>query len=72
MRLLLFFLTHTLYRIKVIGRDHIPEKGGALFVSNHMSLVDVLLLLASTDRPIRFLMFQGIYDNPIVKPFARR
>ena len=71
LRLLLFFLTHTLYRIKVIGRDNIPEKGGALFVSNHMSFVDVLLLLASTDRPIRFLMFQGIYDNPFVKPFAR-
>jgi acyl-[acyl-carrier-protein]-phospholipid O-acyltransferase/long-chain-fatty-acid--[acyl-carrier-protein] ligase len=71
LRLLLFFLTHTLYRIKVIGRDNIPEKGGALFVSNHMSFVDVLLLLASTDRPIRFLMFQGIYDQPIVKPFAK-
>src|SRR5258708_5853272 len=71
LRLLLFFLTHTIYRIKVIGRDNIPEKGGALFVSNHMSFVDVLLLLASTDRPIRFLMFQGIYDKPVVKPFAR-
>jgi acyl-[acyl-carrier-protein]-phospholipid O-acyltransferase / long-chain-fatty-acid--[acyl-carrier-protein] ligase len=71
LRLLLFFLTHTLYRIKVIGRDNVPEKGGALFVSNHMSFVDVLLLMASTDRPIRFLMFQGIYDRAIIKPFAR-
>ena len=71
LRLLLFFLTHTIYRIKVIGRDNVPEKIGALFVSNHMSFVDVLLLQASTDRPIRFLMFQGIYDKPIIKPFAR-
>ncbi len=36
-----------------------------------MSFVDVALLVASTDRPIRFLMYQGIYDVPIVKPFAR-
>ncbi len=71
LRLLLFFLTHTLYRIKVIGRDNVPEKGGALFVCNHMSFVDVLLLQASTDRPIRFLMYQAIYDMPVVKPFAR-
>jgi len=71
LRLLLFFLTHTLYRIKVMGRDNVPEKGGALFVSNHMSFVDVLLLTASTDRPIRFLMYQGIYDRAVVKPFAR-
>jgi acyl-[acyl-carrier-protein]-phospholipid O-acyltransferase / long-chain-fatty-acid--[acyl-carrier-protein] ligase len=71
LRLLLFFLTHTLYRIKVIGRDNVPEKGGALFVSNHMSFVDVLLMQASTDRPIRFLMFQNIYDRPVVKQFAQ-
>src|SRR5262249_41299011 len=70
-RLLLFFLTHTLYRIKILGRDNVPEKGGALFVSNHMSFVDVLLMQASTDRPIRFLMFQQIYDMPVVKQFAR-
>jgi acyl-[acyl-carrier-protein]-phospholipid O-acyltransferase/long-chain-fatty-acid--[acyl-carrier-protein] ligase len=33
--------------------------------------VDALLLLASTDRKIRFLMFKGIYEMPMVKPFAR-
>ncbi len=36
-----------------------------------MSFVDVALLVASTDRPIRFVVFQGIYDVPIIKPFAR-
>ncbi|HKE32619.1 MAG TPA: MFS transporter, partial [Candidatus Angelobacter sp.] len=71
LRLLLWLPTHTIYRIRIIGRDNIPEKGGALFVSNHMSFVDVLLLSESTDRPIRFLMYKGIYDVPIIKPFAR-
>jgi acyl-[acyl-carrier-protein]-phospholipid O-acyltransferase/long-chain-fatty-acid--[acyl-carrier-protein] ligase len=36
-----------------------------------MSLVDALLLLASTDRSIRFLMYKGIYDLPFVKPGAK-
>jgi acyl-[acyl-carrier-protein]-phospholipid O-acyltransferase/long-chain-fatty-acid--[acyl-carrier-protein] ligase len=71
LRLVLFMVTHSLYRIRVEGRDNIPESGGALFVSNHMSLVDALLLLASTDRPIRFLMFKDIYDQPHIKPFAK-
>jgi acyl-[acyl-carrier-protein]-phospholipid O-acyltransferase/long-chain-fatty-acid--[acyl-carrier-protein] ligase len=71
LRLLLWFATHTIYRIRVVGRDNIPERGGALFVCNHMSFVDVLLLVASTDRPIRFLMFKPIYDLPVIKPFAR-
>lgn len=71
LRLILWFLTHTIYRVKLLGRDNIPEKGGALLVCNHMSFVDVLLLIAATDRPIRFLMFQDIYDLPALKPFAR-
>ena len=48
-----------------------PAKGGALFVCNHVSLVDALLLIASTDRPVRFLMFKDIYEQPWMKPFAR-
>ena len=71
LRFVLWMLTHSLYRIRVEGRDNIPETGGALFVANHMSLVDACLLIASTDRPIRFLMFKGIYDLPYIKPFAR-
>jgi acyl-[acyl-carrier-protein]-phospholipid O-acyltransferase / long-chain-fatty-acid--[acyl-carrier-protein] ligase len=71
LRLVLWMLTHSLYRIRVEGRDNIPETGGALFVSNHMSFVDAMLLIASTDRPIRFLMFKGIYDLPHIKPFAK-
>jgi acyl-[acyl-carrier-protein]-phospholipid O-acyltransferase/long-chain-fatty-acid--[acyl-carrier-protein] ligase len=70
-RLILFFLTHTIYRVKVIGRENFPDKTGALLVCNHMSFVDAALLIASTDRPIRFVMYQGIYENPIVKPFAK-
>jgi acyl-[acyl-carrier-protein]-phospholipid O-acyltransferase/long-chain-fatty-acid--[acyl-carrier-protein] ligase len=70
-RLILFFVTHTIYRLKVLGRDNFPEKTGALLVCNHMSFVDAALLIASTDRPIRFLIYKGIYDNRVVKPFAR-
>ncbi len=67
----LWLLTRTLYRVRVLGRENIPEKGGALFVCNHVSFVDALLLIASTDRRVRFVMFAGIYELPYVKPFAR-
>jgi acyl-[acyl-carrier-protein]-phospholipid O-acyltransferase/long-chain-fatty-acid--[acyl-carrier-protein] ligase len=71
LRLGLILLTHSVYRIRLEGRDNIPEKGGALFVSNHLSFVDALLLMAATDRRVRFIMFKGIYEHPIVKPFAK-
>src|SRR5262249_54215415 len=69
--LVFFFLTRTLYKIRIVGRDNIPERGGALFACNHMSMVDAMLLIASTDRFIRFLMFKDSYDHPLVKPLAR-
>jgi acyl-[acyl-carrier-protein]-phospholipid O-acyltransferase/long-chain-fatty-acid--[acyl-carrier-protein] ligase len=71
LRLLLWFATHTLYQMQVKGRENIPAKGGALLVPNHVSMVDAVLLIASIDRPIRFLMFKGSYDHPLVKPFAK-
>jgi acyl-[acyl-carrier-protein]-phospholipid O-acyltransferase/long-chain-fatty-acid--[acyl-carrier-protein] ligase len=71
LRFMLWVLTQTIYRIRVDGRDNIPPKGGALFVSNHLSLVDALLLLASTDRHVRFIMYKGIYEKPWIKPFAK-
>ena len=70
-RLIVWALTHTLYRLRVVGRQNIPQTGGALLVANHMSFIDAILILASTDRSIRFLIFKDIYDLPFVKPFAR-
>jgi acyl-[acyl-carrier-protein]-phospholipid O-acyltransferase/long-chain-fatty-acid--[acyl-carrier-protein] ligase len=70
-RLVLFLITHTVYRVKVLGRDNFPERTGALLVCNHMSFVDAALLIASTDRPIRFLVYKGIYEHGLVKPFAK-
>jgi acyl-[acyl-carrier-protein]-phospholipid O-acyltransferase / long-chain-fatty-acid--[acyl-carrier-protein] ligase len=71
LRLLLWIATHTLYRIHLTGRENVPAKGGALLVPNHVSMVDAVLLIASIDRPIRFLMFKGSYDHWLVKPFAK-
>jgi acyl-[acyl-carrier-protein]-phospholipid O-acyltransferase / long-chain-fatty-acid--[acyl-carrier-protein] ligase len=71
LRFVLWMATHSLYRIRLEGRANIPERGGALFVANHLSFVDALLLYASTDRHIRFLMDRGIYEHPIIHPCAR-
>ena len=69
-RLILWCFTHALYRVHVEGSENIPKKGGALLVCNHMSFIDALFLLASSDRPIRFLIFKDIYEHPLIKPLA--
>jgi acyl-[acyl-carrier-protein]-phospholipid O-acyltransferase / long-chain-fatty-acid--[acyl-carrier-protein] ligase len=70
-RLAMWLLTHSIYRLRTVNLENIPQHGGALLVANHMSLIDALLLLGSIDRPIRFLMFKDIYDLPYIKPFAK-
>jgi len=70
-RLVLWLITHTLYRVKVVGRDNIPDKGGALFITNHMSFTDALFLMASTDRFIRFIMYTRIYNLPMLHPVVK-
>lgn len=71
LRLLLWMLTHTLYRLDVEGREDVPARGGAMLAPNHVSMADAVLLLAALDRPVRFLMFKGSYEHPFVKPFAK-
>ncbi len=70
-RLVLVLLTHSLYRLTVVGRAHVPERGGALLVPNHVTFVDGLFLLASLDRPVRFIVEAQYYHHPLLRPFMK-
>ena len=60
-------LTNTLYRLRIVGQQHVPQSGGALLVPNHMSFVDGFLLMASVDRPIRFVVDAAYATHPLFK-----
>ncbi|MBX9694656.1 MAG: MFS transporter [Cyanobacteria bacterium] len=66
-RLTLILLTHTLYRVRTLGVSHVPQTGGALLVPNHMSLIDGFLLIASLDRPVRFVVDASYATHPLLK-----
>jgi acyl-[acyl-carrier-protein]-phospholipid O-acyltransferase/long-chain-fatty-acid--[acyl-carrier-protein] ligase len=70
-RMSLVILTATFYRLRVVGREHIPEQGGALIVANHVSLVDGLFLIASTDRRVRFLVESSYFHSLWLKPVMK-
>jgi acyl-[acyl-carrier-protein]-phospholipid O-acyltransferase/long-chain-fatty-acid--[acyl-carrier-protein] ligase len=70
-RLVLWLFTNTIYRVRSVGAENIPRQG-ALFVANHTSWVDFLLIGAACDRMIRFLMFRKYYEWPPIHWFLRR
>ena len=57
LRFILIGLSHTLYRVRFVGRSNIPAEGGALLVPNHVTFADGLFIIASTDRPVRFVIY---------------
>lgn len=60
-------------RIEVQGAERVPRTGPVLFVVNHPNgLVDPLLLLCFTPRPVAFLAKEPLFRMPLVGFFVRR
>lgn len=55
----------TLFRVNVVGSEHVPKTGGCLVICNHLSYADGIIVMACLPRPGRFLV-----DNKYVRmPF---
>lgn len=65
LRFVIYLLSHTMYRVKSRGLEHIPPEGAAVLVANHVSYVDALLIGGAVRRPVRFVMEKAIYDLPV-------
>jgi len=70
-RLLNWLLVHIVYKLKVVGSEHVPEQGGALLISNHISYLDAVLIAAVLKRPVRFIMHRKIFNVPFIHFICR-
>jgi len=70
-RVPLWLFCHTLYRLKVHGLENLPKTGPALLVSNHVSHIDGLVVLASQNRKIRFLIWAPFLGVPFLRWILR-
>ena len=66
MRFMVWIIINVLYRIRTTGRENVPIEGPAVVVSNHVSFVDALILGGSIRRPVRFVMYYKIFQNPFL------
>lgn len=70
-RLPIWILTHTLYRVRSHGLENIPETGPALLVSNHVSYIDAFMILATQRRRVRFLVWAPFLGIPGLRVLLR-
>ncbi|HEY8899145.1 MAG TPA: 1-acyl-sn-glycerol-3-phosphate acyltransferase [Chthoniobacterales bacterium] len=65
-RAMILPLGRIFYRVTVVGAEHLPATGGALFVCNHVSYADTIPLSLACNRHFRFTSFAGLFDQPIL------
>ena len=55
------------YRVRISGREHVPETGPVVLAANHVSVMDGFFLGISVTRQVRFMAKAELYRVPIVK-----
>lgn len=65
-RFLAWLLIKLVYRLRIRGKDNIPDSGPAVLVANHVSFADAVILMGSSPRPIRFIMDHRIFRTPVL------
>jgi 1-acyl-sn-glycerol-3-phosphate acyltransferase len=66
-------LTTPLYfRFQARGLENVPQRGPALFVVNHQSFLDPVMVAIPLARPIRFLARDTLYRGPLIRAFLNQ
>jgi len=63
-------LARLFYRVTAHGVESLPE-GGFLLLPNHLTWIDAFILSLACPRPIKFLIYDDFYRNPVLQPFLR-
>jgi len=70
MLLLAKFFARLFYRVTVRGKQNLPS-GGFLLLPNHVTWVDAIVLQLACPRPIRYIVYEPIYNQPFLKPIMK-
>jgi 1-acyl-sn-glycerol-3-phosphate acyltransferase len=71
-RALALFALRVLCRLRVTGREHVPERGGVILAANHVSNVDPVVVACAVRRKVHFMAKAELFRNPAFGWFLRR
>lgn len=61
-RFLMLAAVRFTYKVKPVNMERIPATGGVLLLPNHVSYVDALIVGSASRRPVRFVMWDALYN----------
>jgi len=61
----------SIYRMRRIGTENFPRKGGVLLLSNHVSYIDAFVLYLTCPRPVRFVILESYMEVGAIAWFLR-
>ncbi len=64
-------IVHLFFRVRVIGRENIPNKGGYILCCNHTHFIDVAFLIVKIKAHICFMAKQELFKAGLVSRFLR-
>ncbi len=59
------FVFRFFFRIKVSGGENIPQKGGFILASNHLSYLDPAVLAIACPRKLNFMAKKELFNIPL-------
>jgi 1-acyl-sn-glycerol-3-phosphate acyltransferase len=71
LKMFMWLMATIMYRLTVEGIENLPSKGAAIYICNHISFVDVVILTAVSKRPIRFIMDHRLSKAPVLNLISR-
>ncbi|KPA73576.1 putative glycerol-3-phosphate acyltransferase [Leptomonas pyrrhocoris] len=71
--LLMWILRSVYFReVTVVGRENIPRAGAVVFYGNHQNqFIDALMMNSHCGRPVRFLMAEKAFHQPVIGRVGR-
>ncbi|MBR0113437.1 MAG: 1-acyl-sn-glycerol-3-phosphate acyltransferase [Clostridia bacterium] len=61
------FVRFLRFRVRYVGVENIPESGGFILASNHIHMIDPLMIgLGIKNRQLHFMAKKELWNNPIV------
>lgn len=60
-----------LYRVKIVGRENVPESGPLILCANHVGEMDMFFIGYRIKRLVRWMAKEELFRNPLLGGFIK-